>query len=56
MDNSNYIPLYPVQNYILKELRNTLKSHKRVVLMGGTGLGKTQIAIEIVKRALVKSK
>lgn len=49
-----YVPLYPVQTYILDELRKTMLHHKRVVLMAGTGLGKTQIAIEIIKRALSK--
>ena len=46
-----YVPLYPVQDYILNELRETMRFNKKVVLMGGTGLGKTQIAIEIIKRA-----
>ena len=50
------IPLWPVQEYILSELRNTIKYHKKLILMAGTGLGKTQIAIQIIKQALKKEK
>ena len=52
----SYVPLYPVQTYILDELRKAMAFNKRVVLMAGTGLGKTQISIEIIKRALAKEK
>lgn len=50
------IELWPVQQRILSELRNSLRYHKRVVLMASTGLGKTQIAIQIIKQALKKEK
>ena len=50
------VPLYPIQEFILSELRKTMGYHKRVVLMAPTGLGKTQIAIEIIKRAKAKGK
>jgi len=50
------VELYPIQEYILNELRETIRYHKRTVLMAGTGLGKTQIAIQIIKQALKKEK
>lgn len=52
----SYVELYPVQTYILDELRKVMRQHKRVVLMASTGLGKTQIAIEIIKRVLDNEK
>src|SRR4030042_3090260 len=50
------VHLYPIQEFILSELRKIIGYHKRVVMMAPTGLGKTQIAIEIIKRAKEKDK
>ena len=50
------INLWPVQEYILSELRKAMAYHKRVVLMSPTGSGKTQISIQIIKQALEKGK
>ena len=55
-NNPTEVELYPIQEHILNELRNTIRYNKRTVLMAGTGLGKTQIAIQIIKQALKKEK
>ncbi len=55
-NNPTEVELYPIQEHILNELRNTIRYNRRTVLMAGTGLGKTQIAIQIIKQALKKKR
>jgi len=39
-DKKAELRLYPHQEKILSELRQTMRAHKRTILMGSTGLGK----------------
>lgn len=50
------VKLWPVQEYILGELRTAMSTNNRVILMAPTGLGKTQISIQIMKQAIAKNK
>jgi superfamily II DNA or RNA helicase len=54
--NENELKLWPVQEKILAELRQTMKHHRRTVLMASTGLGKTEIAVQIIKNAVERDK
>lgn len=48
------IRLYPVQEKIVTECRNTMRIHKRIILQAATGLGKTIIATWMAKQAYKK--
>lgn len=50
------LKLYPHQEEILSSLRQTMRHHKRTVLMGSTGLGKTELACQIIKNATENGK
>lgn len=48
--------LKPIQEDMVSQLRDAFKKHRRVVLMAGTGLGKTIIATHIIQNASKKGK
>lgn len=50
------LKLYPHQEEILSALRQTMRHHKRTILMGSTGLGKTELACQIIKNAIENGK
>lgn len=52
----NEIVLRPEQEDMVNQLRDTFRKHKRVILMAGTGLGKTVLATSMIKTAVSKKK
>jgi len=48
------LKLRPVQNFIVDQCRAAMSIHKRLVLMAATGLGKTIIAVWMIKQAIRK--
>lgn len=48
------LKLRPVQEHIVNACRQTMATHKRLILMAATGLGKTIIAVWMIKQAQKK--
>lgn len=48
--------LKPLQEFALNEVRKAMSKNKRIILMAGTGFGKTILAAQIIKSVLDKDK
>jgi superfamily II DNA or RNA helicase len=52
----NGLELLPLQEYALEELRKAFRKSKKIILQAGCGFGKTVIAAQIAKNALLRGK